>query len=207
MNGLPKDRVQDYWKARSEKQGFLTCGYAGNNTALSQNEEYAQKIEFVLPHVSQNLKTFDFGCGVGRWSAIWSDENYYGADIELNLLNQAKERHPNKTFFHLRTPTLENLPKGAKKALEGMEQFFTSCVLQHCDEEVVLAIFKRLYGIKPSGVRFALYENKQAQCDHVAGRDFNDYSRLLQEAGYKTEVEYHAHVVHGEEHGISIIQT
>ena len=207
MNGISEQECANYWVKRSEKQGYLTVGCSGNNTEAKQDAEYQVKQKFVVPYLLLNVPTVDYGCGVGRWSDIFDKKLYVGMDITSNLLEEAISRNPEKTFSHLATVNLSNVSKDVKKALQKCSQFFSCCVLQHCDDKLVGQIFANLYSIKPKGIRFVLYENKQVKVNHVAGRTGEEYLNLLEQAGYEAELEYHTHTVHDEEHGVSILQT
>lgn len=205
--GIEERDVTAYWAERSSKQGFLTCGFAGNKTNEAQEKEYADKIDFVSPHIVEGLSTIDYGCGVGRWSHLFNDDIYVGLDIEDSLLSIARKSHPTKKFLRLKTPSLSELDENYLHAIKNSSQFLSVCVLQHCNDSLVLRIFKNLHDIKPNQMRFILYENIEVQANHVAGRNGQEYLELMTQAGYVGELEHYSHVVHNEIHGVSIIKT
>ena len=205
--GIKESEVKEYWADRSEKQGLLTCGYGGNKSTTAQKLEYNEKIDFVAPHLKTDLPTIDYGCGVGRWSFLFPSKSYVGMDIEGNLLEIAKSRNPKKNYLLLESPSLTELEDNVVQEFQKASQFFSACVFQHCNDELVLKILKNLYDIKSEGIRFVLYENIEVKLDHVAGRRGQDYVKLFTKAGYKVDATLYAHKVHNEKHGLSVLIT
>lgn len=200
MSGLNKNQVKDYWVKRSSKQGGLTVGFSGNTTMQAQDEEYNQKIEFVKPFLDPNLRTIDYGCGIGRWAKLFN--NYLGVDITPSLLDIAKENNPDKEFLQLSKPYFTQ-DAIAKIKPWDFQQFFTSTVLQHCDDELVSDIFKSLSKIKKENFVCVLYETSiKNGAYHNKGRDIYEYIRLMSPYFQYKGGRWETHNVHGADHSV-----
>lgn len=202
MKGLNKEEVKDYWIKRSSIQGKETVGFCGNNLN-EQDREYEEKTSFVLPWVNHQAITLDYGCGVGRWS--WMFDNYIGVDLTQNLLNIAIKENPTKKYYHLKHSSLE----GFKDAnLSKIEQFFSSTVLQHCDDTMCDNIFHTFSEHKPTHPTFILYETSiKTGAYHNKGRTTQEYADMISKYFNIVEVKFEEHLVHGQPHTISKIIT
>jgi trans-aconitate methyltransferase len=196
MNGLNHLEVKEYWKKRSSSQKELTVGFAGHKNKKLQDNEYKTKIDFMIPYINKNLATIDFGCGIGRWADLFDD--YLGIDITENLLNIARENYPDKHFFLTNTPTL---PSVSYK----FSQFFTSTVLQHCDDHLVDKIIKSLHALKQSDLAIVLYENSSVQLSHVNGRKPEIYKSMFEKYFNIKSFQFDTHVVHNEAHSVTVL--
>ena len=202
MNGLTKQELQKYWIDRSTQQGKRTVGYAGHDSN-QQDIEYNEKISFVLPWVDCELLTLDYGCGVGRWAKIF--KNYIGVDVTQNLLQIAIEENPTKNFFPLQTPSLEMFNS---VDLSKVKQFFTSTVLQHCNDILCDEIIKTFAGHNPMSPTFILYETSiKAGGYHNKGRTSYEYSNIIGKYFSLKDITFEEHLVHGQPHTISKITT
>ena len=201
-NGLAQKDIMNYWSIRSNEQRDRTVGFVGNS--LSEQEvEYEEKIKFVTTHIDTTKRTIDYGCGIGRWSDTFID--YLGVDVTEKLLTAAKTRSQ-KRFHLLAQPYFEESDLLVlRQDLNEMEYFFTSTVLQHCNDKSVKLIFKSLNGIRKHGFRFVFYENSSVQAEHVKGRKTSDYVRLIRKFWEVKDYQSFTHIVHGEEHSLSII--
>lgn len=194
MSGIKYQNVKEYWDKRSSIQKELTVGFSGNQNMSLQNNEYDEKTEFVKQYIDNNLKTLDYGCGIGRWSNLF--KNYLGVDITKNLLEIAKEKNKDKQYILLEKPILSNIDY-------VFEQFFTSTVLQHCDDDLVDDIIKSLYEAKQSGFVIVLYENSIVKAPHVNGRKPQEYKKMFEKYFNVLSFESDTHIVHNEEHSIT----
>lgn len=178
----------EYWQNRSNKQGYLTCG----NDPLNQDDEYQQRFDFIINRIPVNIRTLDYGCGVGRYSACF--DNYVGVDITQNLLDIAIEMNKDKEFIKIDLDSPITIPH---------DLFFTATVLQHCTDEVVISIFNRIENWRNKTVVF--YENSEDSNGHVIGRSTDEYLKLW---GRKyNDVKSYTHSIHGENHTLTIIKT
>lgn len=196
MSGISYENVKNYWDRRSSLQEELTVGFNGNSSMKLQNNEYVVKTEFVKKFLEKKLKTLDYGCGIGRWSNLF--DNYLGVDITKNLLDIAKENNKDKNYILLEKPILKNIDY-------DFEQFFTSTVLQHCDDDLVDRIINSLYEVKNNGFVIVLYENSIVKADHVNGRSPERYRTMFEKYFNIISFESDSHIVHGEEHSITKI--
>ena len=206
MSGLKLGEAKSYWNKRSSTQKKLTVGYVGNSTLAKQDKEYQEKIDFVSPFINPSLKTLDYGCGAGRWAFLF--ENYLGVDITENLLNIAKEENPTKSFYQLKEPYLSaNDDQTTLDYLSEVEQFFSSTVLQHCDDNLVSKIFETMSIFKNTDIDFVLYETTiKKGAYHNKGRTLEQYISLMSpyfEVKSKVESE---HKVHGQPHAVFLIK-
>lgn len=196
MSGLNYNEAKQYWQERSSQQKELTVGFGSNKTIAAQDDEYNTKINFVKPYLDIHLPTLDYGCGIGRWSHLFN--NYLGVDLTENLINIARERHVNKKYLLLEEPTLTTLDF-------HFSQFFTSTVLQHCDDNLVSCIIKSLYNLKHDDLNIILYENTHVQASHVNGRSPETYKNMFERYFKIKAFEFNSHYVHGEEHSVTSI--
>lgn len=196
MSGISYENVKKYWDKRSSLQKELTVGFNGNTNISLQNDEYVVKTEFVKKFLNKKLKTLDYGCGIGRWSTLFNE--YLGVDITNNLLNIAKENNKDKKYILLKEPILKDINY-------DFEQFFTSTVLQHCDDNLVDRIINSLYELKNKGFVIVLYENSIVKADHVNGRSPEGYKSMFEKYFKIISFECNSHVVHGEEHSVTKI--
>lgn len=205
MSGLNFIDIKSYWKERSSNQKELTVGFNGHSNIKEQNVEYQKKIDFVKSYLSPSLKTLDYGCGTGRWSNLFND--YLGVDIEQNLLSIATQNNPDKIFYLLNEPYIQPTEEQPLSSfLLNLEQFFSSTVLQHCDDQTVSLIFKGLAFYKKENITFILYENESVQKFHVRGRTLENYTSIISKFFSIKKKSYFSHIIHGEVHGVSLIK-
>ena len=200
MHGLSKDKVEHYWAHRAAKHGARTVGYS-NKDMGTQDARYLVKKEFVAPYIDRSLHTLDYGCGIGRWADQF--DNYVGVDITTALLELARKFSPEKTFLQLREPTLFGME--GRKELRNVEQFFSATVLQHCDDELLMEIFRSFHAIRNCFVSFVFYENSQVKAAHVNGRKPAQYLEMLGELFDVKAFGHESHKIHGEQHSITRI--
>jgi ubiquinone/menaquinone biosynthesis C-methylase UbiE len=196
MNGLNHLEVKEYWRKRSSSQKELTVGFAGHQNKTLQDNEYKTKIDFIEHYIDKNLATIDFGCGIGRWAYLFN--NYLGVDITENLLNIAREKYPDKNFLLTKTPTLPLINY-------KFSQFFTSTVLQHCDDHLVDKIIKSLHTLKQTDFSIVLYENSSVQLSHVNGRKPEIYKCMFEKYFNLKSFQFDTHTVHNEVHSVTIL--
>ena len=199
MSGIKEEDVKKYWDVRSSRQGKATVGFGGNSLS-KQDGEYDEKINFVKTNINPNLKTLDYGCGVGRWSESFKD--YLGVDITNNLLTIAIDENKDKNFILLDKPYITNYSEINNF---NFEQFFTSTVLQHCDDDLVNKLFQNLSKIKKYNFEIFLYENSAVKAPHVNGREPKLYGEIISKYFNVKSLEQFSHIVHGEEHSITKI--
>lgn len=202
MNGLNKKEVKDYWVTRSSIQEKRTVGFCGNSLN-EQDNEYNEKTSFVLPWVDREAVTLDYGCGVGRWS--WMFENYIGVDLTQNLLKIAIKENPTKKYYHLKHPSLHEFKDDN---LSKINQFFSSTVLQHCDDTMCDDIIRTFSEYNPPSPTFILYETSiKTGAYHNKGRTSNEYASIIAKYFNVIDVKFEEHLVHNQPHTISKITT
>lgn len=186
---ISKNGVKKYWDQRSLRQGPLATGEGTD--MLIQEMQHVDRSLFIQPHIRTDLKTLDYGCGLGRFSLMFL--NYIGCDITQSFLDYAKSTKPQKTFIKIEVGEVPNV---------DFEVFFTCTVLQHNSDEMVWEIFKKL----PKGIFLYLYENNEPGTSlHVKGRSPQDYFQLLLDAKHDPVLhDSREHTIHGEKHTLSI---
>lgn len=202
-NGISQSEARTYWSNRAKKQGASTVGFSGH-TLIQQEKEYQQKIDFVMSHIEREKKTVEYGCGIGRWSDVF--ECYVGMDITPELIQIAQSKKQNK-FHLLSKPYLQESDfQVLNTELREMEYLFFSTVLQHNNDASVNVILHSLAGlIKNTGFAFVVYENSEVQAPHVKGRTSSEYLDLFKRYWTIKEFETYKHLVHGEEHALTIM--
>jgi len=197
--GLKQAQVKEYWKERSSEFGATTVGLHGS-TIEEQDARYEERKDFIFKRVRKDLRTLDYGCGIGRYSIDF--ENYIGVDVTKTLVDIAKANHPDKEFILLESPVIS-------KELEdyNWDMLFTATVLQHNDDEGVRRILESVKQIQAGGFTFCLYENAVANASHIKARTTEDYVDLISDADFLIHSfgSYH-HTIHGEKHILSVIE-
>lgn len=192
---LEEQHIKNYWHKRSAEQGERTVGFSGESMT-KQNYRYKKRMDFIFRHVPTNLKTLDYGCGIGRYAHKFPF--YIGMDITYNLIVIAKGNYPDKKFLVIPDPCIPS-----DVSLKHTELFFTATVLQHCSDEVVKKILSNL----PDVEMIALYENNHVkESKHVKGRTSAEYWGLLPERLRKSirMRDSYSHLIHEEKHTLSI---
>jgi len=196
MIKLSEKGVQSYWKDRANRDGIRTTGHC-NFTLAGQDERYKIQKKFVFVHCPRNLKTLDYGCGIGRFAEDF--EHYLGVDFTGSLLTIARERCPEAKFLKLNSSfldcELDFIP----------ELIFTSCVLQHNPDDIVFKIFESFVPIVKGDITFGLYENTEIQSGHMRGRKAEDYVGMVSAYFKIYEWESHSHRM-SEEHAFTLIK-
>lgn len=132
MNYKPKE----YWEDRAEAWN------AGEGGAPSGLEDLLKKTLKQLKPES----VIDIGCGNGRYAELISQftSDYAGFDISEKLIEFAKNKYPDKTFYASR---LEDAPEDKKYDLA-----FTYTTLQHIKEEDMPQAIEKLKKIAKRGL-------------------------------------------------------
>ena len=207
MSNLEGQKIKEYWDSRALQQGRKTVGFGGK-PLKEQDGNYRQRYEFILPHLSLDLFTMDYGCGIGRYSDIFDSEKYLGVDGCEKLLSIAKEDNPNHAYILCENGTLNNELVEYIISPAKIEQFFTATVLQHNSTKQVEEIFKSWMPHMADQCKFVLYENCHDAEDkeHISFRAPEQYLNIFEKAtGFKAELEQldvFSHQIHGETHAL-----
>lgn len=195
-SGIPHDFVIRYWEERARQQGKRTVGY--NNIPIAeQNDNYKIRTDFIIPKVDTELFTLDYGCGVGRYSKFFT--KYLGVDVTKELLDIAINENPEHDYRLLTSPDLSDVD------LSGIEQFYTSTVLQHNTNESVKLILSELS--KADNLKsIVMYECSTHRVDmnnlHMNLRTVKGYEDLVGEYFDVKKLETFEHIIHGAEHAL-----
>lgn len=193
---LTEEGVRTYWEKRAASDGVRATGH-GSYTLDGQNERYKMQKKFVFAHCPRHLRTLDYGCGIGRFAEDF--EHYLGVDFTESLLVIARERCPKAKFLKLNSSFLDC------ELDFDPELIFTSCVLQHNPDDVVLKIFESFVPIVKGDIMFGLYENTEIQSGHMRGRKAEDYVGMVSAYFKIYEWETHSHRM-SEEHAFTSIK-
>ena len=194
---IPIDKVFSYWEKRTAEQGDRTVGFA-NGVMDIQDKEYESRFDFISPYLDEG-STLDYGCGTGRYAHFYDENEYTGADITQRLLDIAISNYPSHSFMKL--GNVGDIPK------VEFDTFFTATVLQHNSDETVRLIFSNLRKMKSKNLQFVLYENNQVRCRHVKGRSPSEYLGFVSDFFEIKTFTEGEHIICGEKHSISKIQT
>jgi len=188
---IQKEDIKKYWSERSSVQGARTVGFANSPTHIQDNN-YKIRKEFIFKVCPKNLKTLDYGCGIGRYSKEF--DNYLGVDVCENLINIAKNDNSEKEYFLVEEPA--KIPD-----FFCPELFFTATVLQHNSDEVVEELFKNLSLVCKSDIYFSIYENSQANGKTIKSRSSKDYCSIISKYfKLHSDGNCRTHNIHGENH-------
>lgn len=193
---LTEEGVRTYWEKRAKRNGVRTTGHI-SYTLQGQDERYKAQKQFIFAYCPQHLKTLDYGCGIGRYAEDF--EYYLGVDFTKSLLTIARERCPTAKFLKLNSSFLD------RELDFDPELIFTSCVLQHNPDDVVLKIFESFVPIVKGEIVFGLYENTETQSGHMRGRTSKEYVDMIGVYFKVNEWEPYLHRM-GEEHAFTLIK-
>ena len=166
---LTKSKVKKYWRDRVDEHGGRAVGFDNLPMGVLEAEDRVRK-EFIFTRCPKNLKTLDYGCGIGKYAEDF--ESYSGVDITWKLIEIARQEHLGKMFFVLDDIKLSETSM-------TFELFFTATVLQHNPDDVVLDIIESVKNARPSNLMFSLYEIADVQAPHVRGRDAEAYVEMV----------------------------
>lgn len=199
--GLSAEEAPGYWKKRAAKQGPIAVGFAGRPSP-EQQRIVEQKIAFIQPRIHPDLFTLDYGCGIGLFSRLFEPDCYIGMDLTPEFLEMAARNNPGYRYNATEPASIGPTPS-------PVEQFLTINVLQHNDDCTVSEIFRDLAARCPEGgLRIVLYENSHAGKDsgHMRFRKPAEYRQFVAEHFTIHKMETASHIVHGEEHSITVLQ-
>jgi len=193
---LNKEGVQRFWRNRAKKDGVRATGHT-SYTLKGQDERYRRRKQFIFTSCPRQLRTLDYGCGIGRYGKDF--EHYLGVDFTEELLLIARKRCPKARFLLLHNPYIDcDLDFDP-------ELFFTSCVLQHNPDDVILKLFESLVPIVKGNIIFGLYENTEIQSGHMRGRTGKEYVEMINTYFEVREWETRSHRM-SEEHAFTLIK-
>jgi len=193
---LTEEGVRTYWEKRAASDGIRATGH-GSYSLAAQDERYRIRKQFLFAYCPRHLRTLDYGCGIGRYAEDF--EHYLGVDFTESLLAIAREKHPKAKFLKLNSSFLD-----CELGFDP-ELIFTSCVLQHNPDDVVLKIFESFAPIVKGDITFGLYENTEIQSGHMRGRKAEDYVEMVGTYFKVGEWQSHSHRM-SEEHAFTLIK-
>lgn len=211
---LREREAQEYWKERASKLKKKAVGF-GDQTLKTQDAIYAQRKNFIFQYVSRLSATIDYGCGIGRYADDFLGK-YVGYDMTKELLEIAKNNHPDRKFIHLKQPYFSPPEEGKielildrDKGSSWFDQFFTATVLQHCHYDVVMKLLKSIkWDVKARDFTFCFYENScKFEKPHIVGRSPDQYWAMVHDAGFTiVDFDYHTHELKREAHSLTRIK-
>ena len=193
---LDEKGAKNYWRDRAKRDGVRATGHCGYSLA-GQDDRYKIRKNFIFSYCPKHLRTLDFGCGIGRYASDF--KNYLGVDFTESLLIIAKKRCPEVKFLLLDRPYVDC------ELDFDPELIFTSCVLQHNPDNVVLKIFKSFAAIVKKNITFGFYENTEIQTGSMRGRTGEEYMEMISAFFHIDKWESHAHRM-SEEHAFTLIK-
>lgn len=198
FGGLTVGDVKQYWRDRFRNQKGIAVGFAGKPKA-HQEQILREKKEFILPKIDTNLKTIDYGCGIGLFSSMFDAGKYLGLDITQEFIDLAKQSNPEHQYLLLDSPFM-----GSMDLNFDIDLFFTANVLQHNCDYIVAELFKNLKSIKHEDFTLALYENTHrfVNTHHMCFRTPDDYLSFASEHFCIKNHEIFTHRIHGEDHSL-----
>lgn len=116
-------------------------------------------------------KVIEIGCGGGRDAEVLSESgyDYIGTDISEGLLEEARKRNPNLTFYHQSVYEL-NFP------VNHFDGFWASASLLHIPKYRAIEVLQRIHRIvRPNGIGFISLKQGEGE-EILEGRYFVYYS-------------------------------
>lgn len=172
------------WEEMFKDQGYALVGISSWNAEklIAQAQHY---ISLLTPHIPEDKKIVDFGCGIGRLTRFLEgfSAGYIGIDHCKPLLELAQVTHPQSTYYHLK-----ELPLPLAK--ESTDIIITTCVLQHItDEKELKGVLSEFSRILRSDGKCIIYENTSTipslNEKKTKFRSIKEYKALFEEAGLK----------------------
>ena len=121
-------------------------------------EEFKALASFI-----QEGPVFELGCGFGSFVKYLKEGvDYVGADISIEMVKEARNRFPDRTFLHL--DFFETTDDSFPLVFE-----FAVCLqtLEHFTEEQFIEVMDRLKKVAKRGLLFSIpTERKEAHLDH-----------------------------------------
>lgn len=178
----------DYWNLRYERHHVKVPGF-GNTKEGVQDIEYQQKIKFIQESIDFNLKTLDYGCGIGRYAPLFNSDLYYGYDPISKAIEIAKQRNPGYKFSNV-IPYFKP------------DQILFCTVLQHIKEP------KIQLGELSNPKMVIVYENTSNAKDknYIFFRKPIYYKRLIFELFGLNCVDEKYHFVNSEKHTLMVFE-
>jgi glycosyltransferase involved in cell wall biosynthesis len=198
--GLTADNIEAYWRGRYARQNVAAVGF-GNRPPAEQARILKEKQDFIAPWLDPQLTTLDYGCGAGKMSRLFNPDKYLGVDLTPEFLTIARQDNPAYQYKALASPVGHTHEPWTGWAFE---QFFTSNVLQHNSDKLVVEIFRNLAAIRPHSFAMVLYENTNfsSNTTHMRFRRPDEYIAFIEEQFEVHDVATDSHRVHGEHHTI-----
>lgn len=199
--GLTSAEIPSYWTRRAQQ--YTEKGNWGPGAATPEQhvEQVAVRADFIFSTCPRNLRTVDYGCGIGRYAQYFPPSQYRGLDISTPYLDIARKENPEHRFLQLGSPSWTEAWDW------DFELFFTATVLQHCSDTVIDGLLASLAAKKRDKFTLSLYEyaNPKWISRQTIGRPAHEYTAMVakhfQVLGSGTQ----SHMIHAACHAHTMI--
>ena len=101
------------------------------------HDNYKDEKEIISKNSDRDKKTLDFGCGIGQFSVMFNQNNYYGVDLDEKYINFCKINYKGK-FIKINNKPPYNFDENF------FDQILISAVIHHIDDKTLITIMKEL---------------------------------------------------------------
>ena len=191
--GIAQGAILDYWTKRGERYANDRVWGPGAGTPEQHAAQVEERAAFIFEACPTDVRTLDYGCGIGMYTPYFPPEEYVGVDLSQAHMRLAREANPGHYFIQIASPVWSEPFSWA------FDLFFTATVLQHCSDEVVDGLFKNLSLKRPGTFSLSLYEFATPTPDHrqTVGRLPEQYIEMVAKWFAVIGTSSRTHTIHG----------
>ena len=115
------------------------------------DDQLTERIVMKYLDYQNGMRILDFGCGVGLYAHLFSDEDYCGVDILPQYLSSARNRYPKKEFIDSK-----DLMQVAKK--RPFDRILVLGVFHHMSDEEIKSVLQTFRSISSPDAKVVVLE-------------------------------------------------
>ena len=191
--GLTQDEIPGYWAKRGARYAKEGGWGPGAMTPEQHSAQVEERAAFIFEECPCDVRTLDYGCGIGMYSKYFEPDKYLGLDIAEPHLEIARATNPDYKYGHIASPTFA-------EALDWQwDVFFTATVLQHCSDAVIEGLLTNVATKHPGPFLFSIYEyaNQDWTSRQTMGRTADDYIEMVDWHFRVVKATTRSHLIHG----------
>jgi SAM-dependent methyltransferase len=194
--GLTKAEIPGYWAQRGARYASAGNWGLGASTPELHEALVAERAEFIFQDCPRNLRTLDFGCGIGMYSKYFDPDKYLGVDIAEPHLVIARENNQGHKYAKMKRAMFDELEEQCDFPFDI---FFTATVLQHCSDATVNCVFSNIAERGHAPFAFSLYEyaNPNWTSRQTVGRTPDEYIEMVAQYFRVVERSARTHTIRG----------